>query len=92
MLRLKNSFSLQLVGFSRNYMHSGEHFFLAGVLFKLHHAVTGGEDGKVAAKAHADAWVHFGANLTNDDVASNYRLTAEALNAAPLALTVATVT
>ncbi len=57
-----------------------------------HAAVYEGEDGVVAAHAHALAGLELGATLTHDDVAGDDGLTAELLDAEALAAGIATVT
>ena len=60
-------------------------------LDELDHAVRDGEDGVVAAEAHALAGVELGASLANDDVARDDRLAGELLHAEALADGVAAV-
>lgn len=72
-------------------MHTRFHSAFAHELFKFHNAVTGGEYSEIAAKANAFARMNFGAELTHDDVAGKYVLTAITLDASALTLAVATV-
>ena len=58
----------------------------AGPLAERDDAVGGGEQGVVAADADILAGVHLGAALTDQDVAREDLLAAEALHAQPLAL------
>ena len=63
----------------------------ASVAVEEHAAVHKGEDGVVAAHAHALAGVPFGAALADDDVASDNDLSTEFLHAKTLAARVASI-
>ena len=63
----------------------------AGALAERHDAVGGGEQGVVAADADILAGIHLGAALTDQDVARQDFLAAEALHAEPLAVGIAAV-
>ena len=51
-------------------MNAGFNPVLANILFKLYHAIAGGKNGKIAAKAYVGARVYFGTQLTHNDVYS----------------------
>src|SRR5262245_38872340 len=64
----------------------------AAALAERHDAVGGGEQRVVAADADIVTGVHLGAALTDQDVAREDLLAAEALHTQPLALRIAAVT
>lgn len=72
-------------------MHPGLYPVFPHVLFKLHDAVTGGKNGEVTAQAYSLTGMHLGAELTHDNIARKYRLTAETFYAASLSRTIAAV-
>ncbi len=76
----------------RLHMHARKYATLADILFKAHHAINLGKQGKIPAHAHVDAGVHSGAQLAHQNIAGKNTLAAETFNAAPLAYTVAAVT
>ena len=58
-----------------------EHVHTATFAVESHFAIHKGEERVIAADADAEARMHLGAALTDDDVASNHGLTAEFFDA-----------
>jgi hypothetical protein len=59
--------------------------FATGFLAEFNLASRGSENGVVNADTDANAWVHFGATLADDDVTGNGDLATEQFDAEPSA-------
>lgn len=80
-----------LFRFRGEHVHAGKNPVFPYVLFKLHNAVAGCVDGKVAAKADAVSRMHLGTELTHNDIAGKNTLPAEALHASALSRAIAAI-
>lgn len=69
----------------------GDEGLVVGLLDELDSAVDEGEEGVVLAHAYVEAWVVYGAALTDDDVASLGSLAAEEFEAKSFAFRVTAV-
>ena len=72
-------------------MHTGERSVFAHIFFEFNNTIACGENGEVTTKPNALTGVNFGTELANDNITSQYMLTAKAFNATALAYTVASV-